>query len=307
MQKYQAWFTQQIADYIHSKGRTMMGWSEIMNGGGITNCVLDDWLTTQGKLAATNGQGVVYSSSAIYYINKYEHPLNQNIWSNEPPGQAGDVPLSAVYNSDPASNVVTLYTNYVLGIETPNWSEFIPCLMNLEFKAFPRLCAAAEVGWTPLPLRNFSNFTNRLELHKQRLKAAAINYNTSITPPVIGSWSSNQIATSFSTLEWDITTNVTSAGEIDVSFAWKAGTTNGLLVQWGALIENGNEIDRDTHQGWTGYVAPGFPAGTNSATNAVYIMRLPAVRPGAFYKFRASVLGTNGVNSYGLLYKPNWN
>jgi hexosaminidase len=304
LQKYQAWFTQQIANYIHGKGRTMMGWSEIMNGGVVTNCILQDWQngnTRQAAHAATNGQPVVISASAIYYINKYEHPLNLNIWSNEPPGQAGDVPLSAVYSSDPATNVPTAYTNYVWGIETPNWSEFIPCLMNLEFKAFPRLCAAAEVGWTPVALRNFTDFTNRLELHKLRLKAAGINYNTSITPPVIGSWSSNQITTSFSTLEWDVTTNLTSAGEFDVSFAWKAGTTNGLLLQWGALIEN--EIDRDTHQGWSGYVS----TTTSAATNAVYILRLPALRPSATYKLRASVLGTNGINSYGLLYKPNWN
>ena len=267
-----------------------------MNGGVVTNCVLDDWLTSKGTLAASNHQGVVVSSSAIYYINKYEHPANMNIWSNEPPGQAGNVPLDAVYNSDPATNVPTAYTNYVLGIEAPNWSEFIPSLLNLEFKAFPRLCAVAEVGWTPVSLRNFTDFTNRLELHKLRLASAGINYNHSAVPPQLGSWSSNQISTSSVTLEWDITTNVTAAGEIDVSFCHKTGT-NGLDIAWAALLENGVELDRDTHAGFT-FTTP---------TYAVYIMRLPARRPTATYTLRASVAGRGGSSSNGILYFPNWN
>src|SRR5204862_1468303 len=132
---------------------------------------------------------------------------------------------------------------------------------KMEFKAYPRLSALAEVGWTPVALRNFTDFTNRLETHKLRLAAAGINFNRSITPPTIGSWSSNQISTSFSTLQWDVTTNLVSAGEFDVSFCWKTGA-NGLIIQWAALLENGVELDRDTHVGWTGA----------TPTNAVYIM-----------------------------------
>jgi hexosaminidase len=299
LQKYQGWFTQQMADWIKSQGRTLVGWSEIMNGGVVTNAVMMDWKngsSSQAAQAATNRQNVVITASAIYYINKYENPASGNIWSNEPPGQAGDVPLITVYNSEPATNVPTAFTNYILGLEGPNWSEFIPSLLNMEFKAYPRLCAIAEVGWTQMTLRNYADFTNRLVFHKQRLTQAGINYNHSAVPPQLGSWAANQISTNFVTLQWDITTNVVAAGEIDASFCWKTGA-NALDMAWAALLENGVEIDRDTHNGYTGV----------SMTNAVYILRLPARRPTASYTLRASVAGRGGTNSNGIVYFPNWN
>ena len=67
-------------------------------------------------------------------------------------------------------------------------------------------------------------------------------------------------------------------------------------IAWAALSENGVEIDRDTHAGFTG-VAPVKPA---------YILRLPARRPGATYTLSASVQGRGGTNSNGIIYRPNW-
>ena len=73
MQKYQGYFTQQIANWIKSQGRTMIGWSEIMNGGLVTNAALMDWLNGSSSRAvqtATNRQYVVMAPSATLYINK---------------------------------------------------------------------------------------------------------------------------------------------------------------------------------------------------------------------------------------------
>jgi hexosaminidase len=134
-------------------------------------------------------------------------------------------------------------------------------------------------------------------IHEQRLTQLGLNYNHESTPPQIGSWNSSQISTSFSSLAWDITGSVTNAGEIDVSFCWKSGT-NGLNIAWAALEENGVEIDRDPHAGFTGTNAP--------IVKPAYVLRLPARRPGATYTLRASVAGDFGPDSNGIVYRPNW-
>ena len=299
MQKYQSHFTQQIANWVKSKGRTMMGWSEIMNGGLVTNSALMDWkvgTSSRAAQAATNQQYVVMTPTTYCYINYYE---NFGVtWSNEPPAPNSLVPLSTVYSFEPIpAGLPSAYTNYILGAQGNSWSETIPSLLNMEFKAYPRLCALAEVNWTAAALRNYTDFTNRLVIHKQRLTQLGVNYNRSITPPQLGSWTSSQISTGYGPLAWDMTGSVTNAGELDVSFCWKSGT-NGLDIAWASLEENGSEIDRDTHPGFTGTNAP--------ITRASYVLRLPALRPGATYTLRASVAGRGGTNVNGIVYRPNW-
>ena len=308
LQKYQSRFTQQIANWLKSQGRTMMGWSEIMNGGTVTNASLMDWLNTRARQAATNGQPVVMSPSATLYINKWETATNVSgggvVWSNEPPGQSGTNSLISVYQYEPIpAGLASQFTNLILGASGPCWTEWIPSLRNMEFRMFPRLSAISEVDWTRTEIKNWTDFTNRLETHKRRLTFAGVNFNPHATPPAIGTWAPTQMSTNYQTLSWDITSSVTNRGEVNVSFCWKSGA-NGLDIAWAALVENGVEIDRDTHAGYTGI--PPF-TGINSTVKPVYILRLPALRPGATYELRASVAARGGTNSTGVIYRPNWN
>ncbi|MDB6125352.1 MAG: Beta-N-acetylhexosaminidase [Pedosphaera sp.] len=296
MQQYQGYFTQQIANWIKSRGRTMIGWSEIMNGGLVTNAVVMDWITGSGSAqqAAANQQYAIMTPTSACYINFVENP--SMTWSNEPPSQSGTVKLSTAYNFEPVpASLPAAYTNYILGAQGNSWGEFIPSRLNMEFKMFPRLCALAEVNWTSPELKDFTNFTNRLVIHKQRLTQMGVNYNRSMEPPQIAAWAQTQISTSYSVLSWDITSSVTTAGEIDLSFCWKTGA-HGLDIAWAALLENGVELDRDTHAGFTG-ATPVKPA---------YVLRLPARKPGAIYTLQAFVAGRGGTNSNGIVYRPNW-
>jgi len=275
-----------------------------MNGGTVTNAALMDWKNgsqSRALQAATNGQYVVMCPSATLYINKWETADNSSgggvVWSSEPPGQSGLCTLANVYAFEPIpAGLPAAYTNFFLGAEGPAWSEFIPSLLNLQFRVFPRLCAIAEVDWTPASLMNWTDFTNRLEVHKQRLTQMGVNFNPHTTPPVLGTWSSGQTPTVYTTLTWDITSSVTARGEIDVSFCWKTGS-HGLDVAWVALLEDGVEIDRDTHAGFAGL----------SPTSPAYILRLPARRLGATYTLAASVQGRGGTDSDGVVYRTNWN
>lgn len=300
MQVYQGLFTQEIANWLKSKGRTMMGWSEIFNGFTLTNAAVMDWLNTRAAQAATNGGFAVMAPSATLYINKWETATNTSgggvVWSNEPPGQSGTNWLISVYNYEPIpAGLPAAYTNFILGAEGPCWSEWIPSLLNMQFRIFPRLCAIAEVDWLPAAQKNWTDFTNRLEFHKQRLAYLGVNFNPHRVPPALGTWAA-PISTNYSTMSWDITASVTAPGEISASFCWKTGA-NGLDIEWAALLENGVELDRDTHAGFTG-VTPVRP---------VYVLRLPALRPGATYTLRASVAGRGGTASNGTIYRPNWN
>lgn len=301
MQVYQSRFTQQIANWVKSQGRTMMGWSEIMNGGTVTNASLMDWLNTRAVQAATNSEPVVMAPSATLYINKWETANNSSgggvVWSNEPPGQSGLCTLASVYAYEPIpASLPAAYTNFILGAEGPCWTEWIPSLQNMQFRIFPRLCAIAEVDWTQPALKNWTDFNNRLAVHQQRLQQLGVNYNPHTAPPALGTWTSAETPATYATLTWDITTSVTARGEIDVSFCWKTDA-NGLDIAWVALLENGVELDRDTHAGFAG-VSPAMP---------VYVLRLPAHRPGATYTLAASVQGRGGTNSNGVVYRPNWN
>jgi hexosaminidase len=260
-----------------------------------------DWLNTRAIQAATNSEYVVMAPSSTLYINKWEtggSSGNGVVWSNEPPAQSGLCTLTNVYAFEPIpAGLPAAYTNFILGAEGPTWSEWIPSLLNLEFRMFPRLCAIAEVTWAPAAQKNWSDFTNRLAVHKERLTQMGVNYNPSATPPAIGAWTPS-ISTNYTTVDWDISGSVTNFGGFDVSFCAKSGT-NGLDIAWAALVENGVELDRDTH--------PGFTATNATPTRASYVLRLPAYRPGATYTLRASVAGRGGTSSGGVIYRPNWN
>ena len=125
-----------------------------------------------------------------------------------------------------------------------------------------------------------------------------INYNPSATPPQLGTWTPAQTPATYSTRTWDITSSVTAPGEIDVSFCWKTGA-NGLDIAWAALLENGVEIDRDTHAGFTSAEESPEPGRPTSCACRRY-------RPGATYTLAASVQGRGGTDSTGIVYRPNW-
>jgi hexosaminidase len=98
-------------------------------------------------------------------------------------------------------------------------------------------------------------------------------------------------------LSFDITTNVTAAGEIDINFVYTSGV-NGLQINSVALLQNGTQVDIDVHQGVVANAVSAYP---------IYILRLPQTKPGASYTIQANVQGFNGTNCSGTVYLPNWN
>jgi hexosaminidase len=249
-------------------------------------------LNNEAAAAAQAGQNAVTCPMDYTYLNNYE---NQNsTWYLEPPPDGFWMPLSTVYGWDPIpSGLASQYQSHILGAEGCLWCEGSPSLRNVLFQSYPRECAIAELTWTPQAMKSYTDFTNRLAVHKLRLTQMGVNYNSSSVPR-IGTWAS-PVSTTYTTNSWDISTNVVAGGEVDVSFYFTSGQ-DGLDIQWAALQENGVEIDRDTHAGFAG----------SSPSAAVFILHLPFRKPGSTYTIQASVRGHGGTDSSGNVYFPNW-
>jgi hexosaminidase len=302
---YQYWLSTNLNAFIQANGHSMIGWSEYDGLQIVPNAAVMDWETgssSDGAAVAESGNKVVAASDNNCYVNYVE---GTNL-TYEPPFIVGSTPsynsVSNIYSFNPIpSGLPAQYDTNVLGAECTLFTEYVPSYENVMYKMFPRACAMAEITWTPLASQNYTSFTQRLALDEQRLAAMGANYNHE-SIPAIGTWGT--VAAGFSTLQWNITTNVTGAGEVDVNFSC-APATNGLTIAWVDLSENSAEIDRDTHNG---YAQNNSTYAASTTNQAIYVLHLPVYQPGATYSIGASVEGIGGATKCsGTVYLPNWN
>jgi hexosaminidase len=304
IEEYQYWLSTNLDAFIQANGRSMIGWSEYDGLHIVPNAAVMDWETgssSDGAAVAESGNKVVGAADNNCYVNYVE---GTNL-TYEPPFIVGSTPsynsVSNIYSFNPIpSGLPAQYDTNILGSECVLFTEYVPSFENVMYKMFPRADAMAEITWTPLTSQSYTNFMGRLPLDEQRLAAMGANYNHE-SIPAIGTW--GPVPSGYSTLQWNITTNVTGAGEIDVNFAC-APATNGLSIAWTDLLQNGTEIDRDTHYG----NAQNDSTYANDTTNqTIYVLHLPVYQPGATYTIGASIEGTGSTNCSGTVYLPNWN
>jgi len=188
------------------------------------------------------------------------------------------------------------FSRHILGAEACLWTPYFSSLNEIEEMSFPRLCALAEVVWSPKSSRDWDDFKRRLDQHCLRLDQWGVNYwrNSSVQ---IGEWKPEQIKPQDTLLEWDITKQVVGPGKCRVSLNFLKGQ-DGLRIAWVALLEDGHEISRDAHVGFTGTDSHKHtkPEGWN------YFFDLPTPKKNAHYSLRASVSGDGGTNSSGVAF-----
>ena len=168
----QSYFIQRMEKFINSQGRTLIGWSEIREGGLAKNAALMDWIggATEG---AEGGHDVVMSPNDSCYLDHYQSH-NQKA---EPRAIGGFLPLRDIYAYEPIpANLAPEYQHHILGAQGNLWTEYVPNLKHAEYMIFPRESALAEVTWSPKAARNFDDFTRRLEVDDQRLDQMGVNY-----------------------------------------------------------------------------------------------------------------------------------
>jgi hexosaminidase len=168
----QSWFIKRIEKYVDAHGKTLVGWSEILQGGLAQNAVVMDWIGG-ARQAATAGHDVVMTPNSHCYLNYYQS-TNQTA---EPRAQGGYLPLSLVYAFEPVpTDLPVQFQSHILGAQGNLWTEWVASLPHVEYMLFPRLSALAEVGWSAKDARNWGDFRSRLKIHEQRLDELGVNY-----------------------------------------------------------------------------------------------------------------------------------
>ncbi|MDE3066703.1 MAG: family 20 glycosylhydrolase [Verrucomicrobiota bacterium] len=168
----QSWFTRRIEQFIHARGRTLIGWSEIARGGLATNAVVMDWIGG-GKGAATAGHDAVMTPEAFCYVNFYQSTNRLS----EPRAQGGYLSLRKVYSFEPIpEGLPPQDDSNILGAQANLWTEWIPSLPHVEYMLFPRLCALAEVDWSSKNARDWPDFRRRIRANERRLDDLGVNY-----------------------------------------------------------------------------------------------------------------------------------
>ena len=168
----QSYFIKRVSTYLQSKGRRALGWDEIMDGGLAPNTMVMSWRGEEGGIkAAQLGHEVVMAPNVFMYLDYYqgvpeEEPLN--IW--------GDVPLRRVYEYEPFSPQIPAENHkYIIGVQGNLWMEYIHSLPKLDYMAFPRLAAVAEVNWSE-PEKDFDDFQTRLSYNLRWLDKKGVNF-----------------------------------------------------------------------------------------------------------------------------------
>lgn len=290
-EELQSWFIRRIEKIVTAHGKTLIGWSEILQGGLAPGAVVMDWIGG-GREAANAGHDVVMTPTGNCYLD-YCQSRDR---STEPRGIGGFLPLQKVYGFEPVPRgLAPALQKHILGAQGNMWTEYIANLKHIEYMAFPRLSALAEVTWSPAGARHYDDFLRRLKTDEQRLDRLGVNYRnsalgdgTASLGAKIGGWQPAQIQPNFAPLEWDVTAQITAPGKARVHFDYAEGAC-GIDIAWAALLENGVEVSRDAHAGFTG----------SSPRQPVYTLAVPAPKAGAKYTLRAQVAGSGGTDSRG--------
>jgi hexosaminidase len=170
----QSYFVRRMDAFLTARGRRLIGWDEILEGGLAQNATVMSWRGEKGGIeAALAGHDVVMAPNTYTYLDYYQDEDKER----EPLAIGGYLPLERVYNYDPIpASLDPAQAHHVLGTQAQLWSEYIPNPQQVEYMAFPRLCALAEVAWTPLEGKNWEDFNTRLRSHLLRLDGLGVNY-----------------------------------------------------------------------------------------------------------------------------------
>jgi hexosaminidase len=169
--------TAQMSQWLAARGRALIGWDEILEGGteGLApNAVVMSWRGMDGGIAAAQaGHDVVMTPTSNTYFDYYQ---SQNTVSG-PLAIGGFLPLDTVYAFEPVpASFDGAQAAHILGTQGQIWTEYQRTPKNVEYMVFPRLVALAEVAWTPRALKNFADFSARLAKHLTRLSILDVNY-----------------------------------------------------------------------------------------------------------------------------------
>jgi hexosaminidase len=176
----QSYFIQRIEKFVNSKGRSIIGWDEILEGGLSPNATVMSWRGEAGGIAAAqqNHNVIMTPGSGGLYFDHSQGKL-----SDEPLSIGGNDQLSKPYNYNPTPAALTpAQQKHIIGVQANLWTEYIPTENKAEYMLLPRMLALAEVAWTPLANKNYTDFAEkRLPYHLAWLDKNNFYYHVPLT------------------------------------------------------------------------------------------------------------------------------
>lgn len=301
MADVQTYFTNRMSQIVASKGRRIMGWNEIM--GDDIHGFLQGGQTAKAATLSKDAVVHFWSGSADLAkkaIKKGHDVVNSwNIFSYLDYGY-GSVSMAKAYSFNPIfDGLDEEYHDKIKGFGCQMWGEWIPTVERMEYQTYPRFSAFAEIGWTNLDRKDFSNFKERMKVQEERWDLQGIGYAKNVVNVLTaqdffnyvkaGEWQSSQVdGNKYQTASWDISERISGNGEYEIVMLYKRGA-HALETESVKLLANGQEVSADKHYSFSGH----------SLKNVVYKLEVKDYQPGTKYTLEASIKGSGGNDSYG--------
>ena len=167
----QSYLIQRIEKFVNSKGRQIIGWDEILDGGLAPNATVMSWRGTEGGIAAAeSGHKAIMTPGGYCYLDSY-----QDAPHTQPMAFGPYMPLEKVYSYDPRAEIDKSKAHLIHGIQGNLWVEYIPTEELVEYMIYPRLLAIAEIGWSNPAERDYAAFKKRAIKATNHLRSKGYN------------------------------------------------------------------------------------------------------------------------------------
>ncbi|MFC5683130.1 beta-N-acetylhexosaminidase [Flavobacterium sp. MAHUQ-51] len=172
----QSYFIQRMEKYLNAKGKKIIGWDEILEGGLAPNAAVMSWRGEKGGIeAAKQHHNVIMTPGTHCYFDKYQ--VDKEEQANEPLTIGGYISVEKVYGYDPIPNDLSNEEKkYVLGAQGNVWTEYLGTTDLVEYMILPRMSALSEVVWTQKENKDWKDFKFRLNKMKDLYEAMKLNY-----------------------------------------------------------------------------------------------------------------------------------
>jgi hexosaminidase len=169
----QSYFIQRIEKFLNSKGRNIIGWDEILEGGLAPNASVMSWRGEAGGIAAAKEKHDVIMSPNTYFYLDYA----QGGPSTEPLNIGGNLPMPTVYSYEPLPTSLTAdEQKYIKGVQANIWTEYMPDQAQVDYMAWPRALAVSEISWSPASKKDYDHFMQKVPSQLARLEKEGVNF-----------------------------------------------------------------------------------------------------------------------------------
>ena len=283
----QSYTIKRIEKFLNSKGRRLIGWDEILEGGLAPNAAVMSWRGMGGGIKAANeGHDVVMSPTSHCYFDYYQVKDR----APEPRANGGHLPVKRVYSFDARPDKLSAQAKkHIIGVQANLWTEFMPNGPHVEYMTYPRAAALAEVAWSPKSTRDFEDFSTRMKKMYKRYKALKINYREPTEPAeVIARWTPKTVTIKWQTINYPL--NADALKDLrGFAFQYEKGR-NRLDIKSVQLLLDGKVVSEKKQLGSTGI----------ANSNNFYELKIPqGVKAKSTCVLRVEIKAEGGNDSYG--------